>query len=140
MADVTKVSEMVKFELVSPARLVKSEPVEMVVVPCAEGDIGVLFGHAPLIATVRPGVIAIYSGGKVVDSIFVAGGFCEVTAERCTMLAEEAVAVADIDLGDAEKRLADADAELQAANDADRAAAEQAFKVAEAYLAAAKAA
>lgn len=133
-------ADMVEFELVSPERLVKSEPVEMVVVPCSEGDIGVLPGHAPLIATVRPGVIAMYGGGKVIESIFVAGGFCEVTAERCTMLAEEAVSVGDIDRGQAEKRLSDARSALEADGEADTGVLERAVKVAEAYLEAASAA
>ena len=48
-------ADMVEFELVSPSRLLKSEPVEMVIVPGAEGDIGVLPNHSPLICTVRPG-------------------------------------------------------------------------------------
>ena len=133
-------ADMVEFELVSPERLVKSEPVEMVVVPCSEGDIGVLPGHAPLIATVRPGVIDIFEAGKVRERIFVAGGFCEVTEERCTMMAEEACAVGDIDRGAAEKRLEDARTAHDAAADADKAATERALKVAEAYLEATKAA
>ena len=145
MAEVTKASdllksELIKFELVSPARLVKSEPVEMVVVPCSEGDIGVLPGHAPLIATVRPGVISIYAGGKVSDSIFVAGGFCEVTAERCTMLAEEAESLSSINPATAEARMADAEAAVEAADEAGKPAAERALRVAEAYLAASRAA
>lgn len=98
-------ADMVEFELVSPQRLVKSQAVEMVVVPGAEGDLGVLPGHSPLIAEVRPGVIDIHEGGKVNERIFVAGGFCEISAERCTVLAEEATAVTDIDKAEAEARL-----------------------------------
>jgi F-type H+-transporting ATPase subunit epsilon len=98
-------ADTVEFELVSPQRLVTSQPVEMVVVPGAEGDLGVLPGHSPLIAEVRPGVIDIHEGGKVGRRIFVAGGFCEISPERCTVLAEEAMAVADIDKAKAEARL-----------------------------------
>lgn len=98
-------ADTVEFELVSPQRLVKSQPVEMVVVPGAEGDLGVLPGHSPLIAEVRPGVIDIHEGGKVGERIFVAGGFCEVSPERCTVLAEEATPVGDIDKAAAEERL-----------------------------------
>ena len=87
-------SNTIEFELVSPERLLKSEPVEMVVVPGTEGDIGVLPGHSLLIAAVRPGVIDIHEGGSVKESIFVAGGCAEVSPERCTVLAEEAVPVA----------------------------------------------
>ena len=101
-------ADTVEFELVSPQRLLKSEPVEMVVVPGAEGDFGVLPGHSLLIATVRPGVIDIHRDGAVAEKIFVAGGFAEVSPERCTVLAEEAVPVGDIDRAEAKKRLEDA--------------------------------
>ena len=95
----------VKFELVSPERLVKSQPVEMVVVPGAEGDLGILPGHSPLIAEVRPGVIDIREHGEVSEQIFVSGGFCEVSPERCTVLAEEAIPIIEIDKAVAEQRL-----------------------------------
>ena len=95
----------VEFELVSPERLVKSQPVEMVVVPGEEGDLGILPGHSPLIAEVRPGVIDIREHGKVSEQIFVSGGFCEVSPERCTVLAEEAIPIIEIDKAVAEQRL-----------------------------------
>ena len=95
----------VEFELVSPERLVKSQPVEMVVVPGAEGDLGILPGHSPLIAEVRPGVIDIRESGEVSEQIFVSGGFCEVSPERCTVLAEEAIPIVEIDKAAAEQRL-----------------------------------
>jgi len=108
-------ADMVEFELVSPERLVKSLPVEMVVVPCSEGDIGVLAGHTPLIGTVRPGVVDIHADNKVSESIFVSGGFVEVTAERCTLLAEEAVSVGDLNAADAQSRLEAATTALEKA-------------------------
>ena len=134
--------DTLEFELVSPEKLLRSEPVEMVVVPCVEGDIGVLPGHAPLIATVRPGVVDIHADGKVVDSIFVGGGFTEVAADRCTVLAEEAVPVADIDRAEAEERLqkAEADAEATEADSHQRADAERRQRTAQAMVAAADAA
>lgn len=85
------------FELVSPERLLVSRPVGMVIVPGEEGDFGVLPGHAPVIAALRPGLLHIYEDGVLKDSIFVAGGFAEVTAERCTVLAEDAAPVAELD-------------------------------------------
>ena len=97
----------VDFELVSPAQLLVSEPADMVVVPGSEGDIGVLPGHSPLIASLRPGVIEIYKTGSVKDRIFVGGGFAEVSTERCTVLAEEATHVRDIDTIQAENRLSE---------------------------------
>ena len=132
-------SNTIEFELVSPEKILKSEPVEMVVVPGTEGDVGVLPGHSLLIAAIRPGVIDIHEGGQVRESIFVAGGFAEVSPERCTVLAEEAVPVADIDRAQAEKRLEDAKQALTKAGEAedgDTAAAEKELKTAEAMLAA----
>jgi len=111
------VAETVEFELVSPERLLMSRSVGMVVVPGSEGDFGVLPGHAPLISTVRPGVIAVFENGVVTDRIFVAGGFAEVTAERCTVLAEEAMPVADIDRSAAAQQAQNCREELAAATD-----------------------
>ena len=130
-------ADTVEFELVSPAKLLRSEPVEMVVVPGAEGDLGVLPGHSPLIATVRPGVIDIHEGGSVKERIFIAGGFCEISPERCTVLAEEAIEVSAINKAEAQKRLEDANALWQNADGTskNKAAAEQ--RIAEAMLAAA---
>jgi F-type H+-transporting ATPase subunit epsilon len=88
-----------QFELVSPERLVLSEPVDMVVVPGGDGNFGVLAGHSLLISTVRPGVIDVYEGQSVTQRIFVAGGFAEVTPERCTVLADEAVPLKELDAG-----------------------------------------
>ena len=130
-------TDTVEFELVSPAKLLKSEPVEMVVVPGAEGDLGVLPGHSALIATVRPGVIDIHEGGSVKERIFVAGGFCEISPKRCTVLAEEAIEVSAIDKIAAQKRLEDATLAWKNADDANKAKAEAERRIAEAMVAAA---
>lgn len=90
-------AEKFQFELVSPERLLLSEPVDMVVVPGGDGNFGVLAGHSLLISTVRPGVIDVYEGQSVTQRIFVAGGFAEVTPERCTVLADEAVPISSLD-------------------------------------------
>jgi len=129
----------VAFELVSPERLVVSMPVDMVVVPGGEGDFGVLHGHAPLIAAVRPGVIEIYEGKVVSDRIFVAGGFAEVTNERCTVLAEAAMRVSEIDVGQTETDLREAMAALtDASTDKMRTDAERRVSVAQGKLDAVK--
>ena len=127
----------VQFELVSPEKLLLSEEVEMVVVPGAEGDFGVLPGHTPVISTVRPGVIHIFEGGNVKSRIFVAGGFAEVTAERCTVLAEEALPLEDIDRSQVEKDLQEATEDISDAGDnaVERALAEQRADTARAKLA-----
>ena len=130
-------ADLIQFELVSPERLLVSRAVEMVVIPGSEGDFGVLPGHAPLISEVRPGVIAIFEGGQVQERIFVAGGFAEVTAERCTLLAEQAMPVGEIDRAATDGALKDAREDLGDARDEPaRMTAERAVAVAEAKLAA----
>jgi F-type H+-transporting ATPase subunit epsilon len=125
----------VEFELVSPERLLISEPVDMVVVPGEEGDFGVLVQHTPMISAVRPGVIAVHNGGQVTERIFVAGGFAEVTPARCTALAERALPVAEIDREATEQQLRDAREDLaDAKDDVERAAAAREAAVAEAML------
>jgi F-type H+-transporting ATPase subunit epsilon len=131
MADEGKV----EFELVSPEQLLVSEAVDMVVVPGAEGDFGVLPRHSLLISAVRPGVIQVHDGGAVKNRIFVAGGFCEVTGERCTVLAEEAVPVDDIDRAKVEAELKDLREDASdAKSDEARAAVEERIKIREAML------
>ena len=104
--------ERVEFELVTPERLVISRGVDMVVVPGTEGDFGVLPGHTPMVSTVRPGVVNVYEGNEIVERMFVAGGFAEVTAARCTVLADRAVAVDELDRAAAEQTLKDAREDL----------------------------
>ncbi|MFN3510368.1 ATP synthase F1 subunit epsilon [Tsuneonella troitsensis] len=77
------------FELVTPAKLVRSEDVYMVVVPGTEGDFGVLEGHAPFMSTVRDGAIQIFrTEGAAPENIEVRGGFAEVSEAGLTVLAE----------------------------------------------------
>jgi F-type H+-transporting ATPase subunit epsilon len=97
--------DRVEFELVTPERLLLSEMVEMVVVPGTEGNFGVLPGHAPLISTIRPGMIEIYQGQTVTRRIFIVSGVAEVTAERCTVLADEAASPDTLDRGSIESDL-----------------------------------
>ncbi len=125
----------VEFELVSPERLLYAEPVDMVVVPGEEGNFGVLPGHAPFLSAVRPGIIDVFQGDEINERIFVAGGFAEVTAERCTVLAEEALPVADIDTAAVETELAGLREEVaDAGTDEARTAAEARVRVAEAKI------
>ena len=98
-----------KLEIVSPEKLLLSRDVDMVVIPAVEGDMGVLEGHSPVTVMLRGGVVSLYEGEKIVESLFVAGGFAEVTPEGCTVLAGEAMPVNEIDRDKAEKRLRDAE-------------------------------
>ncbi|TWT15799.1 ATP synthase F1 subunit epsilon [Reyranella sp. CPCC 100927] len=121
----------VAFSLVLPERELVTTEADMVVVPGSEGDFGVLPGHIPMITTVRPGVIELYDDGKVTARYMVAGGFAEVTPERCTVLAEEATPLADVTGDQLANRLRQAEEALEDATaPAAKASAEQAIAVA----------
>jgi len=77
-------------EIVSPERLLLSREVDMVVIPGAEGELGALYGTAPMIVALNAGTIRIYAGDRVVQEVQVQGGFAEIIPERCTVLATEA--------------------------------------------------
>jgi F-type H+-transporting ATPase subunit epsilon len=104
-----------QLEFVSPEKLLLSRPVEMAVLPAAEGEMGILPGHAPMIVALRGGVIAVTEGGQVTERLFVAGGFAEVTPARVTILADEATPVASLSRADAEARVADCEKAYAAA-------------------------
>jgi F-type H+-transporting ATPase subunit epsilon len=84
------------FELVSPQNTAFSGEVDQVDVPGAEGDFGVLAGHAPLVALVRPGVLKVTAAGETTE-IVVLGGFAEVGPDGLTVLVEVATSVEDLD-------------------------------------------
>src|SRR5271170_1184114 len=107
------------FELVSPERLVFSGEVDQVDVPGEEGEFGVLAGHAPYIATLKPGMLKIYSGSGVSQRIVVQGGFAEVGPGGLTVLAERATPADEFDpamiaeaIKDAEEDIADAKSDV----------------------------
>lgn|SRR5512142_1662597 len=84
------------FELVSPQKLLFSGDVEQVDVPGAEGEFGVLAEHAPMVTTLRPGILTVHGAGGQ-QKIVVLGGFAEVSAQGLTVLADAAEAVEDFD-------------------------------------------
>jgi F-type H+-transporting ATPase subunit epsilon len=104
-----------KFELVSPAKLLVSGNVEQVIVPGSEGEMTVLAYHAPLLTTLKPGLLDIGLPGGEHQRYFVRGGFAEVSPAGLTVLAETAVDLNELDAGqlaqavkDAEEDVADA--------------------------------
>jgi len=105
-------ADNLQFDLVSPEKLLLSEAVEMVTVPGAEGDFGVLADHAPFISILRPGVLVVTRGNGQEERIFVRGGFADVTPTGLTVLAEDAVAVSEINRADLDQRIQDAREDL----------------------------
>jgi F-type H+-transporting ATPase subunit epsilon len=113
-------AEAFNFELVSPERLLFSEQVVQVIVPGVEGEFTVLAKHAPVMTTLRAGVVdaTLASGGS--RRIFVRGGFADVTPDGFTLLAEEAMPIEDLhadalaaQIKDAEEDVADASSEAK---------------------------
>jgi F-type H+-transporting ATPase subunit epsilon len=85
------------FELVSPARLLFSGDVASVQIPGTEGEMTIMAQHAPVLATLKPGVVVVTKDGGATEKMFVRGGFAEVNASGLTVLAETAIPLADLD-------------------------------------------
>lgn len=88
---------MLRLEIVTPERKVIDETVDAVTVPGANGEIGILPNHAPLISTLKPGILS-YTRGGTIDRLVVSGGFIEVSADKVSVLADVAETAAEIDV------------------------------------------
>src|SRR6201990_3320677 len=104
-----KIMATFHFDLVSPEKLAFSGEVDQVDVPGVEGDFGVLAGHAPVIAAIRPGILTVTVGGKH-EKIIVSGGLAEVSEKGLTVLADIATSIDELDRA----KLADSIAEMEA--------------------------
>ena len=108
-------AEPLKFDLVSPERLLVSEEVESVVVPGGEGYFTVFARHAPLMSTLKPGQLEVKNLAGAVQKYFVRGGFADVNPNGLTILADQVIPLEDLDAAalaqevkNAEEDLADA--------------------------------
>ncbi len=101
-------AESFQFELVSPERLLVSEQVESVVIPGAEGEMTVMANHAPVMTTIKPGVVTLKTASGQEERYVVFGGFADILPGGCTLLAESAVSVKDIDRSDIARRIQEA--------------------------------
>ena len=106
-----------KFELVSPERLLVSDDVEQVLVPGAEGDMTVLAHHAPVLTTLRPGLLDIGFPGGDHRRFFIRGGFAEIGPAGLTVLAETAVDLVELDAGQLAQAVKDAEEDVADAAD-----------------------
>lgn len=84
------------FDLVSPENLAFSGEVDQVDIPGVEGDFGVLAGHAPVVAAIRPGILTVTTGGRH-EKIIVLGGLAEISEKGLTVLADVATSLAELD-------------------------------------------
>lgn len=131
---------MFQFDLVSPDKVLVSEPVWQVTIPGQEGYFGVRSGHMSLVAAVKPGVVEILrTENAAPEKIFIAGGFADVTAANCTILAEQAINVGDLDIPAIEADLASLESRYIAANDiVEKSAIDKQKQIAESKLKAAQ--
>ena len=99
------------FDLVSPEKLAFAGEVDQVDVPGVEGDFGVLAGHAPVVAAIRPGILTISTGGAH-QKVIVLGGLAEVSEDRLTVLADVATSIQDVDRAQFAETIAEMEAKL----------------------------
>ncbi len=105
------------FELVSPEKLLISEAVESVLVPGSEGDFQVLANHAPMLSTLRPGLLDVVLPGGKERRIYVRGGFAEAGPDSLTVLAQTAIDSADLNKSALAQEIKDAEEDVSDAKD-----------------------
>ena len=110
-------ADTMKFELVSPERLLMSTQVQQVTVPGSEGEFGVMPNHAPVLSTMRPGILDVTGEDGSKDRIFVRGGFAEVNPGGLTILAEEAIHMDDLDSAALAQQIQNAEEDVADATD-----------------------
>ena len=99
------------FDLVSPEKLAFSGDVDQVDIPGVEGDFGVLAGHAPVVAAIRPGILTVTSGGTY-QKIIVLGGLAEVSDKGLTVLADVATSLEELDRAQFADKISEMEAKL----------------------------
>ena len=108
-----------KFELVSPARILFSGDVVSVIVPSIEGEMTVLAGHAPLVATLKAGIVFVQTSGSNGKEFFVNGGLVEINAASTTILAEQGRFLEDVNASVLEQEILSAETKLTASQNED---------------------
>ena len=136
-------TDKIAFRLVSPEKKLFEEPVALAVMPGADGQFGVGFGHTSLVASLATGVVDLYAENQSSkpQRIFITGGFADVTNEKCVVLAEEAVNVNDLDEAALQSELTQLEHDLGLASEvADRMSYQQKIDVTSAKIEAVQAA
>jgi F-type H+-transporting ATPase subunit epsilon len=100
------------FELVSPERLMFSGAVEAVVVPGTEGEFTVLKDHAPMMSTLKPGIVEVDETASRKVRLFVRGGFADVSPAGLTILAEQAIPLEELDSAKLDQQIRDAEEDV----------------------------
>ena len=108
--------DKLQLELVLPDKLVASKLVDMVIIAGTEGDFGVLPEHAPLISSIRPGLLEIHDSEKT-EKFFLAGGFVEVLSNQVSILASELCSLEDIDVSSCKDEIENLKKQLNSSQD-----------------------
>lgn len=77
-----------QLSLISPEKVIYTGEADMIVIPGAGGDFGVLNRHAPFMTMLREGTVTLYQNGGKSETFAISGGFCEVTPDGCIVLAD----------------------------------------------------
>lgn len=110
-------AEAFQFELVSPERLLVSEKIKSVVIPATEGEMTIMANHAPVMTTIKPGVVTVNTAAGQQERYVVFGGFADILPAGCTLLAKSAVSVKDLDRDDIARRVQEAKEDVADARD-----------------------
>ncbi|NVJ99639.1 MAG: F0F1 ATP synthase subunit epsilon, partial [Alphaproteobacteria bacterium] len=106
------------YEIVSPERLLKDAEAAMIVVPGTDGDFAALPSHAPMMSTIRPGVVEIFeTEGSEPERLFVKGGLAQISPAGLTILAEETLSLDDVNVEDLNQKIADTREDIEDAKD-----------------------
>ena len=109
-------SDRLQLELVLPDKLVASKLVDMVIIAGTEGDFGVLPEHAPLVSSIRPGLLEIHDSEKT-EKFFLAGGFVEVLSNQVSILASELCSLENIDVSSCKDEIENLKKQLNSSQD-----------------------
>ena len=105
--------EKLNLEVVSPEKLILSKSVDMITISGTEGDFGVLPGHAPIVSSIRPGILEI-EFNKEIQKMFIGGGFIEVLLDKVSILATEVFSSEDINVSECENKINEYNAKIGA--------------------------
>jgi F-type H+-transporting ATPase subunit epsilon len=109
-------AQKLNFNLVSPERSLFSAKVEMVTVPGEEGEMGILPGHAPILSSIRPGLIRVYEQEVIINSFFAAEGFVKVDSCGCMVLADEVIPLQELQEDSLKKDIKNFEEELNSSS------------------------
>ncbi len=109
-------SELFRFELVSPEKLVLAAQVQQVQVPGTEGDFGILSGHAPVMTSIRPGVLEVTTRSGNAKRFYVRGGFAEADPDGLVVLAQQSIDLDDLNASDLQQEIKNLEEDVADAN------------------------